>query len=70
MVPAIYGFGILLGEQSQAQAAGCAATCQAYNLIGICLAAAELLEPWPAALVMLVYSLFVAYRDIRTARPA
>jgi P-type Cu+ transporter len=42
----------------------------AYNLIGIALAAAGYLEPWSAALVMLVSSLLVAYRAIRAARPA
>lgn len=41
-----------------------------YNLAGIGLAAAGLLEPWLAAVVMLVSSLFVAYRAVRAARAA
>lgn len=42
----------------------------AYNLVGIGLAAAGLLEPWLAAVVMLVSSLLVAWRAVRAARPA
>lgn len=42
----------------------------AYNLLGIGLAAAGFLEPWLAAVVMLVSSVLVAYRAIRAARPA
>lgn len=42
----------------------------AYNLVGIGLAAAGLLEPWLAALVMLISSLLVAYRAVRSARAA
>jgi P-type E1-E2 ATPase len=41
----------------------------AYNLVGIALAAAGFLQPWLAALVMLVSSLLVGFRAVRAARP-
>jgi cation transport ATPase len=41
-----------------------------YNGVGIGLAAAGLLEPWSAALVMLASSLLVGVRAARSARAA
>ena len=40
-----------------------------YNGVGVGLAAAGILEPWSAALVMLVSSLLVGVRAARSARP-
>ncbi len=61
---------VALARQVRADLRGNLLISLAYNLVGIGLAAAGVLEPWMAALVMLVSSVAVGIRALRSARPA
>lgn len=61
---------LLLARRVRADLRGNLAFSLVYNGVGILLAAAGWLEPWSAALVMLVSSLLVGLRAVRSALPS